>query len=291
MKHLPKKIYNLQTKATKLITLYAYLKKYKIPPNSIVDDFHHRIQNTNIVHLKMADLNMYQKYFEKLYAFRHLIPMLPPLDARPGYNNFKTMSSAVSVLEKHEAEYQKLKSMVNALSPHLSIAKKYALKQLSKSLSDTSQFVQVLSKLLLVRSMKRLDKFMMESSKVKGKFRTMSEYISYAKEILEEDQALHRITESCRKTPSTVIDSHFEKFMNSTQPLTPVLKRQYTKIMNLLKSIRRRRSIANINNYIKPHHTLEEMIEYLKYIKMSQISKNPIKFRPMKKLKKIEQQK
>ena len=58
MKHLPK-IYNLQTKATKLITLYAYLKNYKIPPNSL-NDFHHRIQNTNLVHLKIAELNMYK---------------------------------------------------------------------------------------------------------------------------------------------------------------------------------------------------------------------------------------
>ena len=250
MKHLPKKISDLQTKAAKLITLYAYLKKYKIPPNYIVDDFHYRIQNANLVHLKMADLNMYQKYFEKLYAFRHLIPMLPPSKERPGKNNFRTMSLAVSVLEKHEPEFQKLKSMINALSPHLSIAKKYALKQIYKYFSDTSQLVQILSKLLLVRSMKRFDKFMMEQSKVDGKFRTIPEYITYAKEILEEDQALHRITESCRKTPSTVIDSHFEKFMNSTQPLTPVLKRQYTKIMTLLKSIRRRRSIASINDYI-----------------------------------------
>ena len=77
--------------------------------------------------------------------------------------------------------------------------------------------------------------------------------------------------------------------MNSTQPHR--LGATICKSMTLLKSIRRRRSIANINNYIKPHHTLEEMIEYLKYIKMSQISKTPMKFRPMKKLKKIEQQK
>ena len=291
MKRLPQKFSDLQTKAAKLITLYAYLKKYKIPPNYIVDDFHHRIQNTNLVELKMSNLNMYQKFFEKLYALRHLIQILPPSNERPGKNNFKAMSSAMSVLEKHEAEFEKLKSMINALSPHLSIAKKYALKQMSNYFSDTSRFVQILSKLLLVRSMRRFDKFMMEQSKMNGKFRTIPEYIAYAKEILEEDQALHRITESCRKTPSTVIDSHFEKFMNSTQPLTPVLKRQYTKIMTLLKSIRRRRSIASINDYIKPHHTLEEMIEYLKYVKMSQISKNPMKFRPMKKLKKIEQQK
>ena len=79
---------------------------------------------------------MYQKFFEKLYAFRHLIPMLPPSKERPGKNNFRTMSLAVSVLEKHEPEFQKLKSMINALSPHLSIAKKYALKQIYKYFSD-----------------------------------------------------------------------------------------------------------------------------------------------------------
>lgn len=257
---------NINKNLQKLLQTQRYLLEHEIPDNYILKDFEQRMKKVKLGNLDINQIDSYQKMFEQIFQYKQFISCLPEGSNNGQYENFDNMRKNVSIFVKKSKFILKVHSKIHSLSKRFGTVKEFLMNYSVTNTRIINQLVNILSKFVFIRSIKCFQKLVIDNA-----CSSLSNYKKAASDILKEEKDIKEIIDIAKTAPFTVIDKNLDEFMKSDYPLTPLMRKKYKIIFSMLKSIKHKHSLKLINTNLKGNQSLDEIMQYLEYIKLHSV--------------------